>query len=406
VVDLSGGRDSRLVASAFIAEGIDVQLHSHDGVPGDLETARELVIRLDTPAEHRITHTQSGGRAAPRPVAAAELARRWHQFSEGLRPSSFLHHPPPLHLDANLSVVIGGAGGEIAHGYYYPRNPDAVAALPLPDRLAAFAAAVVARHTAIPGSSATARAALQTHVLRVLSQIAAHGVTDATMLDHYYLRERLRRWGTTAERLGTVSPLLSPSFMRAALSLTPAERCANVLHRGITRELVPQWADVPYFPGETPPTRPAGVPQGRPPRILRLADSTDTDELTSLLADASDWAADFDVPHVHAMWHRSVAGTSTAQEEQTLRRVIWAATFQDHLARVRGRSTPLRAVAVVPPGATPRRGGGGPGRPSVPSRLVTGLRRQPSVRAVVRTRLFRAVWHSPVGRRIRRMLDH
>lgn len=397
-VNLSGGRDSRLVASSFVAAGVDVVLHSHDAVPGDLVTARELVGRLPTPLEHRVRHTQSGGTAPPRPCSAIESARRWHRYAEGLRPSSFLMHAAPSHLDASPQPVIGGVGGEIAHGSYYPPNLPAFDDLPLHERIEAFATTIAGRHAVVPGTSAAAVARVRGHVLEVLDGIAARGITDGRMLDYYYLRERMRRWGTAGESVGVLSPLLSPAFMRAALSLTPDDRQRHRLQRGLTRELVPEWADVPYFPSEAGAGPLSPARSAPAPRILRLADCVDTGEITGVLADPSSWSRGFEVPHVHALWHLSAGGRTTARQELVLRRVVWSGAFEDHLARVNGTPPPERRAAEVPAGHTRT---SGPGRLTRRARLVSRLRAQPTVRSVVRREPFHSLWHSPVGRRIR-----
>ncbi|MBO3129090.1 hypothetical protein [Dermatophilus congolensis] len=94
-VDLSGGRDSRLVAAAFLVSGTAITLHSHDAVPGDLVIAKELVGLLGREVEHRIKHTESGGTGAVQMPSGMDAAYAWHAYAEGLRPSSFLLHRPP-----------------------------------------------------------------------------------------------------------------------------------------------------------------------------------------------------------------------------------------------------------------------------------------------------------------------
>ncbi|WP_226344668.1 hypothetical protein [Agilicoccus flavus] len=352
VVDLSGGRDSRLVAASFVAAGADVTLHSHDAVPGDLDGARTLVGLLADPPEHRVRHLPTGGRVETPPFAALERARAWHDVAEGLRPCTFLGHRPPATLDERTDVAVGGVGGEIAHGFFYPGGLDALLALPEDTRLRRFAAAVVTRQAPVPGATNAARAELVAHVLAVLRGIAARGHTGASVLDVYYLRERLRRWGTTAERLGTVSPLLSPAFIQAALAMTPQDRQANTLHRDIIRSLVPAWADVPFFPAESsaaPVTPAAGAPTpAAPPRVIRVADASDADRVEHLLADSASWGAAFDVPHVHDLWRASRAGETTARQERVLRSALWRGSFADHLAGVEGGSAPHRPARPLP----------------------------------------------------------
>ena len=108
IVDLSGGRDSRLVSAAFLASGTDMVLHSHDAVPGDLVIAKELVDLLGREVEHRIRHTGTGNSKPVELPSAVDAAYSWHEHAEGLRPSSFLFHHPPapwMPIPASWSVA-------------------------------------------------------------------------------------------------------------------------------------------------------------------------------------------------------------------------------------------------------------------------------------------------------------
>lgn len=441
-VDLSGGRDSRLVASAFVAAGADFALNSHDAVPGDLSTAIELVALLGKQApEHLVRHRPTGGTVEPPPLYALESARRWHEYADGLRPCTFIAHTAPAQFDAHTGLVVGGVGGELAHGFFYPGNVDALDLLPLPQRLGRYASSVLSRQGPVPGAGVAARNDLLAHIRAVLGGIADRGFTDARALDVYYMRERLRRWGSTGERIGTVSPLLSPSFVAAALALTPEARRANSLHRDIVRRLVPQWADVPFFPGETPavaavaPTAATAPKPQVASRVMRLADAADADDVASLLADPSTWGTGFDVPTVHRYWHASREGTTTGREERVLRSAVWRAAFEDVLADADG--TPRNAYAAAePPKPAPApvagpasaqapgvtevsagsRGRHGSAAGDAPRQnpkataaaarraAVTGLRRNPLVRRVARSQAWIALRNTPVGDRVRRSL--
>ncbi|GAB97047.1 hypothetical protein BJY21_000488 [Kineosphaera limosa] len=353
VVDLTGGRDSRLVAAAFLAAGADLTLHTHDALPGDLVTARELVALLPDPPEHRIEHVASGGIGAPPSWEAMANARAWHAFAEGLRPFSYLHYRAPESLDAARPLAIGGAGGEVAHGFFYTARRAEWEALGRHAMLAAFAESIVSRFAPAPGADPGARTALRAHIEGTLRDIADRGYPDASVLDVFYLRERIRRWGSTGERPGVVSPLFATSFLRACLSLTPTQRSANELHRALTRRLAPQWADVPYFPAERPANEP-GRPKPVAPRLIRVGDAVDRDAINSLLSDASAWSAAFDTPLVRRLWADSVGGRTDARSERVLRAAVWRGAFTDHLAALAGE-TVTRPVVPWAPTAVDRR---------------------------------------------------
>ncbi|MEV4260725.1 hypothetical protein [Kribbella sp. NPDC049584] len=362
-VDLSGGRDSRVVAGAFLAAGVALKLNSYDAVPGELEVAESLVQMLQQPVEHAVSRKvpSRATAARPQPVEMVSRAVRWHRYSEGLRPSSYLFHTPPTSLAGVAHLAIGGAGGEVAHGHFYPRDVLQLDALPLPDKLRAFSNHLQARLVATAGPSDTARAAVAEQIERVLRTAVHGGIENATMLDYFYVVERLRRWGTTGERTGVVSPLLVPSFVRSAFALDPAQRLDNALHRELLRRLVPAWVDVPFFkPSPTVSTRRS------PAKVRCLADAADRELIEQLLQDVEGFEK------LDTLWAASVAGASSAAGEATLRQALWRATFDQHLAEV-NRHLPTAPANPKPPVS----------RPPAPQR-------HPLVRAVGRSKLWRA----------------
>jgi hypothetical protein len=225
------------------------------------------------------------------------------------------------------------------------------------------------------------------------------GIEDATMLDYFYVVERLRRWGTTGERSGVVSPLLVPSFVRSAFALSPAQRVDNTLHRELVRRLIPEWADVPFF---TPAARSAG-PRAR---VRCLADAPDRDVIQNFIRDVDG----FDQQALDTLWAASTAGASSAAAEAALSQALWRATFDQHLDEV-NRHLPAafrahreqQAKATSPaPQATQGRPVGpasqaGPAPKARPARKAR-LARHPLVRRLAANRWWKAFRRTRLGR--------
>lgn len=383
-VDLSGGRDSRVVAAAFLKAGVDLKLNSYDAVPGELQVAKTLVQALPFQVQHT---TPAPARpqpikptASPRPVTPPPLvdrALRWHRYAEGLRPASYLFHAPPTTLATVAHLAIGGAGGEVAHGHFYPADVLQLDALPLNDKVSAFGNRLQTRLMPTAGPAELARAAVAEQIDRVLRTAVHGGIENATMLDYFYLVERLRRWGTTGERSGVVSPLLVPSFVRAAFALSPAQRVDNALHQQLVQRLIPEWADIPFF-------KPQPAPRRAPARARCLADAPDRDRIAELIADVDG----FDPQAVSTLWAASSAGASSAAGEAALNQALWRATFDQHLDEVNRH---------LPPG-TPRptvKVSSSPPPPAPPSRRTL---KHPVVRRMARSRLWKAFRRTRVGR--------
>jgi len=368
-VDLSGGRDSRVVAAAFLSAGVDLRINSYDAVPGELAVAEQLVGSLPYKVDHVITgRTPQRTAAAPMPEVVARI-RRWHRYGEGLRPASYLFHTPPDGLADVSHLAIGGAGGEVAHGHFYPRDVLMVDQSPLETKVEAFTERLQARLVPTVGPAPAVRDAVAGQIQRVFREAIQGGFENARMLDYFYVVERLRRWGTAGERTGVVSPLLVPAFVRCAFSLTAPQRLANELHRALIRELVPQWADQPFF---TPPPAPR-----TPPQVKRLGEAPDRELVGQLLKAGS---GDFDASEVQQLWKSSLAGRTTAGDEVALRQLLWRAAFDDHLTEVNKHITqPASPREVLP---LVRR---------TQNPLKARLRRYPAVRRLVRTPAWRAV---------------
>jgi hypothetical protein len=375
-VDLSGGRDSRVVAAAFLSAEVDLKLNSYDAVPGELAVAEELVAALPYKVEHIVTGKPEPKTAVPPLPAVVERIRRWHRFSEGLRPSSYIFHTPPGGLANVAHLAIGGAGGEIAHGYFYPRDVLALDRSPLETKLKAFNARLQRRLIPTAGPSAAVRGAVAGQIESVFRDAVQGGFEDATMLDYFYVAERLRRWGSAGERTGVVSPLLVPAFVRGAFSMSTAQRLDNALHRALVRELVPEWADIPFF---KPQAR--GKPCSPAP-VKRLGAAPDRDLIAELLT--TDQTGHFDPAEIQQLWNSSLAGESTAADEVALRQLLWRAVFDDHLAEVNKHITQPPKPVPAPQKVVP---------PTVvkPNPRKARLRRNPTVRRLARSSAWRAV---------------
>jgi hypothetical protein len=398
-VDLSGGRDSRVVSAAFLSAGVDLRLNSYDAVPGEVDVAERLVATLKRPVEHTVTRrtapvTDRAARVPAEPPAMPPLldrALRWHRYAEGLRPASYLFHAPPSSLRHVSHLAIGGAGGEVAHGHYYPADVIQLDALHLDAKLEQFITRLQSRLVLASGPAEQARGAVADQIERVLWEAVRSGIEDAAMLDYFYLVERLRRWGTTGERSGVVSPLLVPAFVRGAFSLTPRQRLENTLHNELVRRLVPEWDAIPFF-------KPSMIGQARrrAARVRTVASAPDRDRIRELVTGAP--PDGFDPAKVTRLWTSSAAGTSSAVEEAALCQLLWQASFEDHLVEINRhldvQSIPVRAASATRARNRQARPSGRIARNGV----VRALARQPAWQAFRRTKIGRS-WRSLSGSR-------
>jgi hypothetical protein len=404
-IGLSGGRDSRLVAAAFLSAGVDAAYHTNDNPVGEADVARELIRRWPHPVDHVIYRPPSSTVADVAPeTGAVQRALHWMRIMDATQPASYLPRTPPV-AHANVAkLVVSGIGGEIGHGGYHPPDVAAVQTLAEKDRLGAYVERLLPR-LMFPGVSAATEEAVRSRTEQVLVRGGAAGAGGVTMVDAFYVMERLPAFTAPTVREDTLVPLLAPRFVAAALRQSPEQLRGAALHRALVAQMIPAWRDVPFFPYFGVGPRPARVhspEQGessRPPSIWEV--DPDRELVAAIMADSAPWAADFDVAAVRRMWHRAVAGTASAAEHAVLQRVVWRTVFEDYLAELNGEPMPDRTpipvsdvpgppepVAVppaeptTPPPAAPR-------RDRLRTRLRRRVRRNRFVRRVVRSRLVR-----------------
>ncbi|MCA1832143.1 MAG: hypothetical protein ABR548_01580 [Actinomycetota bacterium] len=351
VADLSGGRDSRLVLAAALAAGLDLDVQTNGAQAGEADVAEQLVAALPTSIASRMRHAVhrpnvtpessgpmlGGGEVVPNILA-------WHRCQEGLRPSTYLPTHAPDGLTPAEHITVGGAAGEIAHGHYYPKAYAQLGRLPWNERLDAFASSLARLVVRKPGVSTEAQATATQNVRRVLEEGFARGVDDARVLDYFYAAERIRRWGTAAERTGTLTPLLTPRFIESAFDLSPEQRRENALHRALTAHLIPEWKDAPYYERPRDLVLPALAP--------KLGRASDKETISLIMQSSATWSDAFDGIAVEDCWKRLQADSGTQDDERLLQRVCWHAVFEDFLAEVNGESMPPRTraeIAAPPP---------------------------------------------------------
>ena len=343
-LSLSGGRDSRLVAAAFVAAGVEVSFTTYAGATGEARTAEDLLARLPGPVEHRVpaAPTQT---SAPPGTGALTRARQWHDMTEGLRPALYLRGPAPRRLPTHRRALVCGVGGELGHAPGYPDDVEDVERLPQTRRLGAFTSSLHAKVTLPSGPSRAAKDAVTRQISAVLAHAAARGVTDAKALDWFYADERLRRWGMTGESTGRVMPLLVPAFVAACSGLTTAQSRDSALHTALIERLVPAWAGVPYFT--------ARLSDRAQPAHRLLRHDPEADLVAGLVEHPGDWSDGFDTTQVRTIWARARRGRAAARDELLLQRVVWRAAFSDHLAAVNGDRPPARVPGSPVPTTRP-----------------------------------------------------
>src|SRR5690349_16110181 len=255
---LSGGKDSRLLAAAFVAAGVEARLYTRAVYDEEAAIAAELVRRLG-PGRVRhdiVGHEGSAGgfSFSDDPVDPLASTRYLVAYSGGLY--------DPVHVG---QLDVGGLGtpgvsgtptvhgglGEIAHNIYYP--PSTSPEEERDDRLLErkLVRRVVRKGTLTRWAERVARDAAG----RIFAAGRAHGFAGVRLYDWFWLFERYRRMNPVPAYFDHLLPFADIGFVNTALSVDISEHRAHRLHRELTAALVPRWRDVPYFkpaPGSAP----------------------------------------------------------------------------------------------------------------------------------------------------------
>ena len=335
VVHLSGGRDTRVVAAAAVAARADATFSTNASLPGELAIARELVSRAPGELTHKISET--------RDVTAtgdlSERTTRLHHVFDGVYGHSGVRARLLPGLLTGRRATLTGAGGEIARGSFY-RGPvyDQVDAWG-PDGPCRRLSGLYRVHGGVQEAS---HEEVDRWIAVTLEEGARRGLTGHSLLDWFYLAERLRRWANGSARAVSVSPLIEPRFIRAAFDTPARERIDDALHERMSAQLVPEWAGVGYYKASREDFR----GQSRP----RIWQTSDAEAVRTLVAEGDRWADTFDPDELAALWADVEAGRGETRHESVLERLAWRAFYDDHLKLLAQAATtppPRPAVAAT-----------------------------------------------------------
>lgn len=339
--DLSGGKDSRLIAAVGISAGAVRAVRTVRTDHGELETARRLVTALHVPVEHIVVDRSTTARPDAPPDAWWEDLVTHHAAWEGrYLPSAAFGARPFAHFSPRRRAHFNGLGGEVLAGgalwagawrERLVQAPPATAT----DRIRALAAA---SRIATPAAVDATVAGLSTIVQEARD---AGATTAGGVMDLVYLRDRMPHWVNIFTSDAVVCPLFAPALLARAAHTIGAPVPDGELHRRLISRAVPEWADVPFYkPG-------AGERLARP----RVWELTTWPDVRARLVDAV--AASQDVrPDTLGTIDRAIEdGTAGKVLETVIHRCLWRATFDVYLERL-AEETDAAARAIHAAGAT------------------------------------------------------
>jgi asparagine synthase (glutamine-hydrolysing) len=245
---LSGGRDSRVVAAAFLAAGKSVAFETNADQAAEGEMAQRLMSiladRRGLTPQHRVFRA---GQADVLSTGLYERTVRLQDLFDFQFPSSYIERRAVVpRLPVRRAASLSGAGGELGTAYWYPEDDSGDLDVEVARRTAVARLVSVTPPRAVPPEQLAAERA---RITALVDHGAGIGLRGLATCDYVFLMERGRRWTTSAYGYGRVTPLLSPSFVTASFALIAADKRRCALHHGVLDRLMPEWSEVPFVHG-------------------------------------------------------------------------------------------------------------------------------------------------------------
>ncbi len=324
--DLSGGKDSRVTAAAAILAGIVDTVRTVNTDTGEVDTARELLRLAGQPVEHRVDPVvqpkrPEGGvmdrylstQRAWEGAYNARSAYRTNPFT-GFRPAS--------------APWINGLGGEAMQGRTL-LSPAWIAKMDGQgpelgrQRITAMieSGAAGVREASIEDTNRTS--------MRVADDAERLGLKGPFMVvDYFYNTSKMPYWSMPQAAMNTLLPFYSPQMLPRAIWATfrPTLEYGR-LHRELLREILPVWADEPYYKGSA---KTRATPW--------MWENEDWEELSDVVLDGVSTVETFDPSRVETYVADANAGKGTVKTELVLSRVMWELSFREFAKVVEARA--------------------------------------------------------------------
>ncbi len=322
-VDLSGGQDSRAIAAATIAAGIDARYVTSNITPGEARVAKQLMERLKDPPDHHVRRRKQGSATAGTPLL--ERAEHLHLLHDGVRHAQKLRGKMTLPRPRPEAPRFSGHGGEIAHGIYYKTAGDIRRLRLRPKRVKERLMRLFSQghEGALPAATEAAREALE----RTLEDGRAHGLKGPELLDWFYLMDRFaHRQGLSTDSERTVL-FATPGFVRAAFAMSPRDRLGGGLPRELAVRFVPEWAGVGYFQATA-----GQLARSKRERLWDIPG--DAAVVEEVLAAGGPWTELWDRAVAVREWRELRAGRGDRKAERLFEGIVYRASFDQHLERL------------------------------------------------------------------------
>lgn len=338
IADLSGGKDSRLLAAAALTSGVTDTVRTVRSDHGEVETAEHLVSIYPGEIKHLVTDIATPRLDSERTDFTDHVAAAM-RGSEGatvpftaLRGPTFIGYPPLVIARFN------GHGGEALHGgeYYkgaWAEKLEKKGISGAVDRLAAMVS--VARAT-----SASSRERTMEIVRGRFETGLSMGIeTSHGLLNYHYSAERMPFWASSSPNRSVITPYYSSGLLHQIGRTFTGDTEFEQFYSEIMTALVPEWVDVPFY-------RPSGGAR----RASRFFwESFSWTMLKEFSLDHAEASANFDSDGIRAIVNEVGNGGGSKTIEATFSRFLWEISAGSVLTDINDRIDELRRKLASTP---------------------------------------------------------
>lgn len=322
IADLSGGKDSRIIAALGISSGAIEAVRTVNTDPGEVETARQLMAAIGNPVPHRIDEKTTAAQE-PGTHFLERLGSQQKAFEGRFLATTAYGSSAFSGFRVQSRPRMNGLGGEVLAGGNFAtgRWRTRIAGAPLEvarDRLLSMAQVGVAKSDrAIELSSSGIEAFIER-----AAEMGARTAGEA--LDLFYCRDRMPNWSVAFGAQNTLCPLFAPSMLTRAMHSLGAPQDMDRLHGDLVRQAIPSWGQVPYYT-PTFATRTSVPSWGR----------IEWPQVREFIGDTCGNAESFDEQDIRELLATIEHGAPGKQHEVAVSRYLWDQSFDAYVNEVR-----------------------------------------------------------------------
>lgn len=332
VVDLSGGKDSRVCAAAVIASGAEnIQFNTIGTLEKEAETASLLLEKVNLSHKHNIINPgQSQKTSAKKRAPIIDRAKTiFHNTDGDLSPITIRGNLNPETFFSDINRIwVQGAMGEIGKATFY--GSENLYKRLLKQGEGAAYDRLTRAFSVLDGIKPEITHTRDKFIFNVIYKGKTKGLSSLYLLDYFYLVERARRWLPQSLDFNRYSAFYSTEFLQQSFNMSYEEKLNLDLIKSVIKELLPEWEDVPFY------KKKLSDRDERTEKGLRIWQTSDKEDIELILNNPKRWNDMFDEQKILEMWNKAIEGDFHPNIEGIFDRLIMRACFDNHLDRLNG----------------------------------------------------------------------